>query len=51
MNYFILIDLGCVVLMFLIKGIYFLVNRKFNHVNEQIAKMISKNEERKKESE
>jgi hypothetical protein len=50
MNYFILLDVGCVVLMFIVKGVHFLVNRKFNFVNEEIAKMVSQEEDRKKEN-
>lgn len=50
MNYAILVDVGCVGLMFLVKGAYFLVNRKLNSVNEHIAKMIAQEEERVKEN-
>lgn len=47
MNYFIIVDIGCVVLLFIVKGVHFLVNRKFVNANEKIDNLGVEDDERK----
>ncbi len=45
LNYFILVDVGCVFLLFVVKGLHFAVNRKLAMTNDELERLIGEEEE------
>lgn len=44
LNYFILVDVGCILLLFLVKGLHFAVNRKLVVANDELERLVNEEE-------